>query len=304
MIGRKALAQRATVELVDRLVSHVRQADVAGLIGLTGPLKPGTRRLGICVDRYLDLVNNGAKIGVETRIEYIPEMLELNSLLHGRLAETDPDNVALTNVLHAGRAVDKVVDLTLQDGLKVLLHGTPCDLDDNAEVHRARLLNLVKGRAYHRDLAVLHLVEIARRQVFEGTGVTTAELDAHVGSSHSLTLKRAAVGHRNRDFGDRHLDAAHVHTTLHEPASLLGVVLSLDVIERHANNMFVLRHARWQDLRDHGICDGGKAVRDRSCRRGILQVVDLPQGKGKGEHPVLVIEEDVADLAPLHPPKG
>ena len=74
---------------------------------------------------------------MEARDEDFAKVLEVKALVGRVIADADPGNVALADVLDARRAVDKVVDLPLEHRLKVLLHLAAGHLDDDAHVHRA-----------------------------------------------------------------------------------------------------------------------------------------------------------------------
>ena len=86
-------------------------------------------QLGIREDLHLDLVDDAAEIGVEAGVQDVAEMLEVESLLNGILADANPCDVALADVLDALGAVDEVVNLPFENGLEVSLHLASSDLD-------------------------------------------------------------------------------------------------------------------------------------------------------------------------------
>jgi hypothetical protein len=54
-------------------------------------------------------------------MNYVTDVLKGETLPCGTLTEADPGNVSLADVLNPFGAVYEVVDLTLENGLKVLL---------------------------------------------------------------------------------------------------------------------------------------------------------------------------------------
>ena len=196
------------------------------------------------------------------------------------------------------------MDLPLEHGLEVLLHLAPGHAHHDAHVH-GRALGLVgKVGADHGDLAVVDGVEIGHVQVFKAVGLLAAELDAHVRLAHHLALEGRAVGHGHGHFGELELHAAHLDAFLHQLLGPLQVVRALDLIEGHGDHVLVASDAGRQDLGDDGVGDDGEAEVDGAGSGGVLQVVDLAQRQHEGEHPVLVVEQDVARLAALEAAEG
>ncbi len=210
MVGCEALAQGATEELLHRFVGHVGQALVALLICFAGAGQPFLHLGLVGVDRHLHLVHDGAEIGMEARVQDLAKVLELEALFRGGLAQANPGDVALTDVLDARGTVDEVMDLTFEHRLKVLLHLAASHLDHDAHVHGAFCGHLVEVGPYHSDLAILDRIKVGHAQILEAATVLATELDTHVGLAHALALKGGAVGHRNGHFGDLDLDAAYL----------------------------------------------------------------------------------------------
>ena len=233
-----------------------------------------------------------------------PKCFEREALVRRSLADADPGDVALADVLDAARAVDEVVDLALEHRLEVLLHLAAGHLDQDAHVDRRPVRQVLEARPDHLDLAVLDLVHVDHAQVLEGPAVLAAELDAHVLLAHHFALERRAVGHRDRDFGHLDLDAARLDALLDQLLGALQVVLALDLVEGHGDDVLVGGDAGRQDLRDAGVGDDREAVVDGARGRRVLQVVDLAQGEHEGEDALPVVEQDVLRLAALHAAEG
>ena len=84
----------------------------------------------------------------------VAEVVELEALVLGGLADADPDEVALAHVQHALGEVHEVVELPLDDRLEVGLHLAAGDVDDDRERDARALFELVELGADDLDLAV------------------------------------------------------------------------------------------------------------------------------------------------------
>src|SRR3990172_3754696 len=177
---------------------------------------------------------------MEACMQDLAEVFDVEALLGRRVADPDPGDIALANVLDARGPVDEVMDLTFEHRLEVLLHLAPGDLDDDPQVHRALIRHVVEGGSDKLDLAVLDLVQVGHEQVLEGPAVLATELDPHVGLTHDLAFKGGAVRHGHGDFGDTHFHAAYLDAFLHQPLSPLQIIGALDFIEGHRHDVFVL----------------------------------------------------------------
>ncbi len=304
MVGGKALAESAAIESIHALVRHLGQALVTEVVSHAGLLQPLSVQLRLGDDGDLYFVHDGFEVGVEAGVEDFAEMFQVKTFFGRSLAETNPGDVALADVLDARRTVDEVVNLSLQHWLEVLLHLPPGHLDDDPHVHVSPLFDVLEAGADDLDFAVLHLVHGSHTQVLEGAGVLAAELDPHVGSAHPLALERAAVGNGDGHLSDLHLDAAHLDAALHQSPGLLGIRLSLDVVEGHGDDVLVLGDAGRQYLGDDGIGDDWEAIVDGARSSGVLQIIHLTQSQGEGEDPELVVEQHSSGLAAFHAAKG
>ena len=147
------------------------------------------------------------------------------------------------------------------------------------------------------DLAVLDLVHLAHADELEGGGDVAAELDVHVVLADPLALEGRAVGDGDRDLGD--LDLAR-----RGPRCSAGFSTISSSRERRGDDVLVGADAGGQDLRDVGVGDDGEAQVDRAGGGGVLEVVDLAERQHEGEHPVLVVEQDLARVAGVHAAEG
>ena len=270
MVGGEALAEDATVERVHRFVGHLGDAPVAIVVGLAGDLQPLGYLVLVGVDGNLHLVHNGAEVRVKTSVKNLSEVLEVEALLRRRLADADPGDVPLAYVLHSRGGVEEVVDLAFQHRLEVLLHLAPGHLHHDAQVHGPAHLHVLEAGADDLDLVILDLVQRLHVKIFEGTRVLAAELDPHIGSAHPLALEGGTVGHGDGHLGDLNLHSPHLDASLHQPAGLLRVILALDVVEGHAHHVLIEGDAGGQNLGNDGVGDGGEAIVESPCRRGIF----------------------------------
>ena len=299
VVRRERLAQRARVELIHRQIGQVRETLVAEVVGGSCLTEESLESFRIRVDRHLHLVDDGAEVGVEAGVQDLAEVLQVESGVGRFGRQPDPCDVPLTDVLYSGCTVHEVVDLSLENRLEVLLHLAASDVYDDPQVHAPLRLHVREVGTDHFDLAVRHLVEPGHAQVLEGPRVLATELDPHVHLADDLAFEGGSVGHRYRYVGDVYLHSAYLDALLDETLRPLEVVDSLDLVERHAHDVLVGRHAGWEDLRDHGVGYDREPEVDGARRGGVLQVIHLAQSKDEGEDPPLVVEQDLSSLPAL-----
>ncbi len=70
---------------------------------------------------------------MELGMNYRAEIPEFESFGLGLLTDPDPVDIPLSHMEDAVRAVDKVMDLTFQDRLKIGLHFPSGDFDPDSE---------------------------------------------------------------------------------------------------------------------------------------------------------------------------
>ena len=126
------------------MIGQVGQTLVAIIVGGAGRSQPVLNLLRIGVDRHLHLVHNRPKIGVEARVQNLAEVLQTEAFVGGSFGDAYPGNIALPDVLNPRRAVHKVVNLALQDRLKIRLHLPAGHLDDDPQVHVPLIRDVIK----------------------------------------------------------------------------------------------------------------------------------------------------------------
>ncbi len=304
VVGCKGLAQRAGIELFHPVVGQIGQAFVAKIIRLAGLGQPFLHLFRIGVDGHLHLIHDGAEIVLEAGMQNLAEVFQVETFFGGAVRDADPGDIALSDMLDARSAVDKVMDLALQHRLEIFLHLAAGHLDDDAHIHGPLRRHIVEFRADDIYFAVDHFVQRRHVQILEAARILTAELDAHIRLAHHFAFESRAVRHRHRHFGQFDLHTAHLDALLHQAFGLLQIVLTVDLFERQADHVLVARHTRGQDLRDDGIRNYREAIVDRPGCRGILQIIHLAQRQHKGKHTLPVVEQDVARLSRLETAKG
>ena len=240
---------------------------------------------------------------MEARVQNLAEVLQVEALVGGGVADAHPRDVALPDVLNARRAVDEVVDLPLQHRLEVLLHLAARHLDDDAHIHVALRRDRAEVRPDHFDLAVGDGVQIGHVQILEAARMLAAELDAHIVLAHDFALKRRAVRHGHGHVGHFHFDAAHFDALLHQRLGAFQIVLARNLVERHRHDVLVSGDARRQDFGDDGIGDDGEAKVDGARRRRVFQIVHFAEREHEREHAILVVVQNLARHAALHAAK-
>jgi hypothetical protein len=91
------------------------------------------RELGVLLvadhDADLALVDDGVELGLDLGVEHLADVAQAEAGLVVGLVDAHADHVALAGVHDALDAVEELVDLALEDGLEVGLHGLAVDLD-------------------------------------------------------------------------------------------------------------------------------------------------------------------------------
>ncbi|MEJ2561680.1 MAG: hypothetical protein P8Z42_03225 [Anaerolineales bacterium] len=231
-----------------------------------GLFQPFGVQFGFGDDGDFDLVDDRSEIIVVAGVQDVAEVLQIEAFFGGRLADADPGNVALTDVLDAGPAVDDVVDLAFEHRLEIFFHLASGDFHQNAQIHAALVFQFLETVSDDFDLAVIDFIHVFHEEVLEGPAVFAAEFDAHVRLAYDLAFEGRPVSDWHRHFTDR------------DPGG--------------------------QNFGNHRIGDDGKSVGDRPGGRGIFKIVDLAQGQHEGENAELVVQQDVAPLAAFHAPES
>ena len=223
-------------------------------------------------DRHLNLVDDAPEVGMEAGVQDVAEVLQVEALVGRPLADADPGDVALADVLDTGGAVDEVVDLPLQHRFEVLLHLAAGDAHQDPHVHGALILDGLKPGPDDLDLPIFDLVEIVHEQVLERPALLAAELAPHIVLAHDLAFEGRPVGHRDGHVGDLDLDAAHLDAFLDQALGPLQVVLAGDFVERHRHDVLVGGDAGGQDLGDDRVGHYREAEVDGAGGRRIFLI--------------------------------
>jgi hypothetical protein len=220
-------------------------------------------------------------------VQNFAEVLEAETLFCRVIRDPDPGDIALSDMLDAGGAVDKIVDLALQDRFEILLHLAPGDFRTTMPISMLpcwRDIFAKSGPTTSTLPSTTSSNEAMCRYSKQRESLAT-ELHPHVAFADDFAFERRAVRHRHGDVGDFHLYAAHFDAFLDQAFRLFQVVLAFDLVERQADDMFVGGYAGWQDLRDDRICDHGEAEIDRSRRSRVLQVVHFTKRQDERQTP-------------------
>ena len=234
-------------------------------------------------DADLALVNDRVKLGLDLGVEHFADVAELEAGLEISLADTDADHVALAGVHQAFHAVEEGVDLTLEDRLKVGLHGLACDLDGVAHGDLGADRDLVDFGAFDHDLVILDLGGVLRGDKLEAVLAGAVDLDLHIALADDLALKCGGEGDGDIDLRDLQLDAAGLNGGV-DP--VLGVIIDDEGLRNGPHIVVVVGDDREAQL------DGAGAAGDSDVIDGLIGVdecVDAVEG-------VLVEALDVARL--------
>ena len=299
VIGGEGLAKGAAIVGVHRFIGHTCYPGIPLMINAASLVPQFFNLIQLGVKGNLHLVHDGAEIVVKVGMQDDAKVFQAEALIHGRFTEAEPGNVPLRYMLYAFSAVDEVVDLALQNRLEVLLHLSTCYRHHDAQGHFHPLLKAVEVRPDNGDLAILNLIHILHRQPFKASATLAPSLSTEVLTANHLALKGRAKGNGNVNLGDLDLDPSHLDAALYQPLRPLHIILSRDVIERHADHMLIFGDTRRQDIGHHGIADGGEAVGDGPGTSSPLEVIHGTQAQGEGETAELVIEQHLAPVAGL-----
>ena len=76
-----------------------------------------------------------SEVFMEAGVQDLAKVFQIEALVGGVVRNADPGDIALTDMLDSARAIDEIVDLSLQYRLEVLLHLASSNLDDDAHIH-------------------------------------------------------------------------------------------------------------------------------------------------------------------------
>ena len=234
-------------------------------------------------DADLALVNDRIELGLDLGIEHLADVPELEAGFKVRLADTHADHIALAGVHETFHAVEEGVDLTLEDRLKVGLHGLACDLDGVAHGDLGANRDLVDLGADDLDLVILDLGRVLGGDELEAVLAGAVDLDLHVALADDLAFECGGEGDGDVDLRDLQLDAAGLDGGI-DP--VLGVIVDDEGLRHGPHIVVVVGDDREAEL------DGARAAGDGDVIDRLVRVdkrVDAVEG-------VLVEALDVARL--------
>ena len=280
--GGEGLAHDAGEVTVNGLVGHGRQTVVALVVPGHSHLVTELLRLGSVGDQGdLALVHNGVKLVHDHDVQNLGEVLQTQTGVVGRVADTDTDLIALTGVHDAFHVVEPCVELPLDNGLEVHLHL----LAGNLNVGRqSQILGLIEVGADDGDLVILNFIQLPHHNQL-GSGVLgRPDLVVHVGLADDLALEGGGEGHGDGQFLHLDLDVPQFQRLLHG----LGVVA---YGLQSAGNLILAQI----DVHDHG-----EAQSDGARTGGNHHGVNGAEGIDEGGNTVLGVVQQTGQIAGLN----
>ena len=87
---------------------------------------------------------------------------------------------------------------------------------------------------------------------------------------------------------------------LDEAFGSFKIILALNLVERHRNDVFVAGNAGGQDFGDDRIGNHREAEINSSGGGGVLEVIYFAESQNECKHAVLVVEENIPRLTTFH----
>ena len=245
MVGCEGLAQGAGIIGFHIFIGHLFHALVAGFVFAPGALGQFIHILFLGIKRDLDLVDDFLEILVELGMQHRTDVFQGKAFFNGRFADPDPGNIALADMHDPLNIVDQVMDLTLDDRLKIRLKFTASDLDINAQRHGLALFNFGDVRTDNLDFAVVDFIHFSHLDQLGALGFTAAHLGIQIGTAHALAFIGRSEGTGNLDRGYAHLQTPDFNGFLYH--FLMGYI---------GYHMLIGTDPGGQDLGDIGIGQG------------------------------------------------
>ncbi len=162
----------------------------------------------------------------------------------------------------------------------------PATLDEDAKRYTRSGLDVLQVRTYNLYLAVFHIVHVFHDAQLNRLGLAAAGFHVDVFPADSLALESGTVSCRNRNFGDRDFETAHLDGLGH------------DVLVRNVgNDVFVGAHAGGENLRNGSVGYSRESIVDNTGCSCVPFVADVSKRKHECKHAVLVVNEDLAEIA-------
>ncbi len=293
MIGRKGLTQGAGVIGFHILIGHLLDTLITGFVFAPGALGQIIHILFLGVKGDLNLIDDFLKILVELGVQHRADIFQGKAFFNGRFADPDPGDIALADMHDALNVIDQMMDLTLDDRLKIRLKFTPGDLDINAQRHGLALFNLGNVRADNLDLAVIDFIHLGHLDQLGALGLAAAHLGIQIGTAHTLAFigRSKRAGNLDRRYAD------------FQPADF-NRFLDHFLVGHVGHHVLIGTDTGGQNFGNIGIGQGRKTPVDTACGRAGPIGSDLAQGIHKGKDAVLVIQQHGFVIARLDVTKG
>ena len=230
------------------------------------------------IDRHLAFVEDGAKILVQFRMEDLPKVRQAEALFDRLLTHAQPRDVALPDMHDALGIVDQMVDLAFQDRFVVFLHLTSrhLDLDGQRQLGTGFHVRDIGADQFH--FSVGDLIHLRGRDPLDRVRPAAAAFQIDIVSAHALALEGGTVSQRNRNLGNRDLQAADFHR--------LGNNLFDGNVRDH---VLIGTNTRGKHLGNRRVGDGGETPVDGARRVGVPLIRDLSQRENEGKDTVFVV---------------
>lgn len=209
MVRGETLAKSAGVKGVYVFIDHTCDAFIAMCEDLSGHITELEDIFLIGEDFDLDFVEDVRISFVEHCVKDTSDMFDFEACFCSVYADADPYSVSLTHMPETLSLVHKGVNLSFEDGLKIDLHFSACDLDDDGEGQFTAWFNGVNVGAFDINPAVFDFGGIEHTKPFEGRSSLTAKLDVHILFTNAFAFESRAEGDRDRDTCDFYFEASN-----------------------------------------------------------------------------------------------
>ena len=220
-------------------------------------------------------------------------MFKGKALFNCALTDSDPHDISLADMHDPLNIIDQMMELALKNGLKIRLHLTACDLNQNTDGQILSLFNIGNIRAFHDHKTVFNLIHFLGDQHLDTGGSAAAAFHVQVVLTDTLTLKGGTERHGNINF--RYVDL--------QAANLNGLLNNL-IMGNIGNNMLISTDTRGQYLGNIIIGNGRESPVDGSGGIGIPLVADRSECHDKGKGSILVVKQVPLVIAGLDTTKG
>jgi len=254
------LAEDAGVELVYVLIGQTLQTLITLVEYFVGLSTQCCNLLRIGNNDYLALINNGAILALNLGIQNFTDVLGTEACSESSGADADTYHVTLTGMHDTFSTVDEVVELTLENRLKVALDVLTGNLNLNCQIHLAARLKLVNIGTKQFNLVVFHSSELFGLNQLEAVKTGTIDINMGVLLTDDFTFEGGGVSNGDINVGNLQLDIAGFQRGLNP---LLNVLLQNQAL---GNSPVVMYHIVGDDGEAQSNSAGAAANGDVSYR--------------------------------------